>query len=192
MSEFWFYLKMGMDHILDSNGIDHLLFIVAMCVFFTLQEWRRLLILITAFTVGHSVTLALSGFGVVPVNTYWIELLIPVTIILTCINNLLKLFSNKAPNYAILYAMVLIFGFIHGLGFSNFFKQMLFEDDNLLFTLLSFNIGIEVGQLIIVAVLLFVLSLLLYIFKKLKHKHLIVAISIITLLLSVKLFLEKI
>jgi len=192
MNEFWFYLEMGVNHILDINGIDHLLFIVAMCVFFTLKEWKRLLVLITAFTIGHSITLALAGLEIISVNTYLVEILIPITIILTCINNLLKSYSEKAVNYKILYGMVLVFGFIHGMGFSNFFKQMLFDGDSLVLTLLSFNLGIEVGQLVIVAALLLILGLLLFLFKKLQHKHLIVAISVITLLVSVQLLVDKI
>lgn len=191
MSEFWFYLQMGVNHILDINGIDHLLFIVAMCVFFTLKEWKKLLVLITAFTIGHSVTLALSGLEIITVNTHLVEILIPITIILTCINNLIKAYSEKAVNYKILYGMVLIFGFIHGMGFSNFFKQMLFDGDSLVLTLLSFNLGIEVGQLVIVAALVLVLSVLLSVFKKLQHKHLIILISVVTLLISAQLLIEK-
>ena len=172
MQTFVLFFKQGLSHILDLDGIDHLLFILAITVFFSLSQWRKLALLITAFTIGHSITLVLSVYDIFTLPRDIIEQLIPITIIVTCINNFIKVYKPTQINYQLLYTTVLIFGCIHGLAFSNFLKMAFFEDDNLLASLVGFNIGIELGQLIIVGVFLAAIQMAFRGFKKLKQDQL--------------------
>lgn len=181
------FFKQGLSHILDLDGIDHLLFILAITVFFSLSQWRKLALLITAFTIGHSITLVLSVYDIFTLPRDIIEQLIPITIIVTCINNFIKVYKPTQINYQLLYTIVLIFGCIHGLAFSNFLKMAFFEDDNLLASLVGFNIGIELGQLIIVGVFLAAIQMAFRRFKKLKHEHVIISCSAIILIFAVKI-----
>lgn len=184
------FFKQGLSHILDLDGIDHLLFILAITVFFSLSQWRKLALLITAFTIGHSITLVLSVYDIFTLPRDIIEQLIPITIIVTCINNFIKVYKPTQINYQLLYTIVLIFGCIHGLAFSNFLKMAFFEDDNLLASLVGFNIGIELGQLIIVGVFLAAIQMAFRGFKKLKHEHVIISCSAIILIFAVKILWE--
>ena len=187
MHTFVLFFKQGLSHILDLDGIDHLLFILAITVIFSLSQWRKLALLITAFTIGHSITLVLSVYDIFTLPRDIIEQLIPITIIVTCINNFIKVYKPTQINYQLLYTTVLIFGCIHGLAFSNFLKMAFFEDDNLLASLVGFNIGIELGQLIIVGVLLAAIQMAFRGFKKLKHEHVIISCSAIILIFAVKI-----
>jgi H+/Cl- antiporter ClcA len=154
MSTFSVYFGLGRDHIADINGIDHILFIVALCVRYQLSDWKKLLILITAFTIGHSITLALSVFNFVSISTEWIEFLIPVTIILTAFSNFFVKKFQFREKFPLIYYLALFFGLIHGLGFSNYLKSLLGQSNNIVTELLAFNLGLEIGQLLIVACLL--------------------------------------
>ena len=187
MHTFVLFFKQGLSHILDLDGIDHLLFILAITVIFSLSQWRKLALLITAFTIGHSITLVLSVYDIFTLPRDIIEQLIPITIIVTCINNFIKVYKPTQINYQLLYTTVLIFGCIHGLAFSNFLKMAFFEDDNLLASLVGFNIGIELGQLIIVGVFLAAIQMAFRRFKKLKHEHVIISCSAIILIFAVKI-----
>ena len=187
MQTFALFFKQGLSHILDIDGIDHMLFILAMTVFFNPSHWKKLALLITAFTVGHSITLALSVYDVITLKRNLVEQLIPITIIITCINNFFKVYKPTQINYQLLYAVVLVFGCIHGLAFSNFLKMVFFEDDNLLASLVGFNLGIEFGQLLIVGVFLATIQTALYCFKKLKHDHIIITSSALIMLCALKI-----
>jgi len=187
MQTFVFFFKQGLSHILDIDGIDHLLFILAITVFFSISQWKKLALLITAFTIGHSITLVLSVYDIFTLPRDITEQLIPITIIVTCINNFIKVYKPTQINYQLLYVMVLIFGCIHGLAFSNFLKMAFFEDDNLLASLVGFNIGIELGQLMIVGVFLATIQTAFFCFKKLKHQHVIIACSTLILIFAVKI-----
>lgn len=161
-SEFLTYMELGFEHISDLQGYDHILFIVALCAIYRIGEWRKVALLVTAFTLGHSLTLALAALDVIRVSAAWIEFLIPVTIFLTALYNAVihKIGDrtegtfSKQLNWNYLFA--LLFGLIHGMGFSNFFRSMLMpgEEGSLVKQLLAFNIGVELGQLAIVAVIL--------------------------------------
>jgi len=155
MGDFELYFTLGRQHIADLKGLDHILFITALCLRYTFSDWKKVLILVTAFTIGHSITLALSIFKIIHFSTRWIEFLIPVTIIFTALNNLfIKKFAFKSK-YPLIYFLALFFGLIHGLGFSNYLKSLLGHGQTVVMQLLAFNIGLEIGQLIIVfAVLL--------------------------------------
>lgn len=154
-----FFLS-GWEHIVDINAYDHLLFVMTLCAAFKLKEWKQILIIITAFTIGHSGTLILSAFDIIPADPKLIDLLIPFTIMLTAISNVMNYDKNrKFSDAKIKYSIALVFGLIHGLAFASNFKFMLFSD-NILMPLFLFNIGIEAGQLFIV--LLFMIALWFY------------------------------
>jgi hypothetical protein len=150
MAQFKTYFGLGLEHILDVQGYDHVLFIIALCAIYTYDDWKRLLILVTAFTLGHSVTLALATLDIISVNRDLIEFLIPVTILITAISNILRKQGVRKSRFSLNYYYALFFGLIHGLGFSNYLKMILGGSQKLLIPLLSFNLGIEAGQIIIV------------------------------------------
>ena len=151
MNQFSAYLEMGFGHISDLKGYDHILFIIVLCAVYNYSDWRKVAILITAFTIGHSTTLALSALKIVVGNSYWIEILIPVTILFASIHNISFKESNSKTNHVYNYLLVLAFGFIHGLGFSSFFNALMGDSMNITLPLFAFNIGLELGQLLIVA-----------------------------------------
>ena len=160
MSTFSLYFKLGLTHILDIQGYDHILFVVALCALYLLRDWRKLLILVTAFTVGHSITLALATLRLVQINPALIEFLIPVTIFITAVTNIVRKRGPALPQVAPLnYAFALFFGLIHGLGFSNYLRSLLGRGESLLVPLLSFNLGLELGQVVIVLIFLLTSSL---------------------------------
>jgi hypothetical protein len=156
MSEFQVYFEEGREHILNWRfGYDHILFVVALCALYLIRDWKKVLILVTAFTVGHSVTLALAAVGLIPVNEKLIEFLIPTTIFVTAVTNLFKDEETiDQRNFHINYAYALLFGLIHGMGFSNYFRTILGKDRGIVSQLLAFNIGLELGQIIIVVIFL--------------------------------------
>ena len=163
MSDFSIYFQLGWQHILDLNGYDHILFVMVLCCSYVLKDWKKILWLVTAFTLGHSLTLALAAFKILNVNTAWIEFLIPITILITAIYNLPKRRKQRSP--ALLYTMTLAFGLIHGLGFSNYLQSLLGKEANIFLPLISFNIGLEFGQLIIVFFVILLSELMLKIFS---------------------------
>lgn len=163
------YTKLGFDHILDPRGYDHILFVVALCAIYLLKDWRKVLILVTAFTIGHSLTLAISSLDIISISASLVETLIPITIVLTCIYNIFKT-ALKDEKHIVNYLIALGFGFIHGLGFSNFFKALIDEEESIVAPLFYFNVGVELGQIIIV-VLTLLLSYLIVDLLKVKQKY---------------------
>ncbi len=154
MSNFRMFFPMGIQHITDLNGIDHILFITALCLRYLWTDWKKLLVLVTAFTIGHSITLALSTLNIINIPRNWTEFFIAITIIVTAINNcFVKDFKFKTK-YPSIYFFALFFGLIHGLGFSSLLKSMLGKDENIVMQLFAFNLGLEVGQLVIVSIIL--------------------------------------
>ena len=162
MSVFTTYLQLGFWHIWSWQATDHLTFLLALCAPYALAEWRRVVALVTSFTVGHSLTLALATLGLVGVNAPVIEALIPVTIMLTALLNIKQAgradarLQRRPP--AVLWAgpnaLALAFGLIHGLGFSNYLRSLLGENSRPVAELLSFNLGVELGQLLVVGIIL--------------------------------------
>ncbi len=153
---FHLFLKLGFDHILGSKAYDHILFVIALCAIYKLVEWRKVAILVTAFTLGHSLTLALAALDLIRFPSPVIEFLIPVTIFLTAIFNLFVPGEKEKRRINLNYFFALFFGLIHGMGFSNFFKSSLLpgEENQLVAQLFAFNIGVELGQLVIVGMIL--------------------------------------
>jgi len=162
LQDFPLYFQLGITHILDWQGYDHILFVMALCGVYAWQDWRKLLILVTAFTVGHSLTLALSVFNVIPVSVSLIEFLIPVTIVITSLVNILRKNQNKT-SWLLTYLLTLMFGLIHGMGFSKYLKSLL--GSQVVGPLLAFNVGLEVGQLAIVFITLLLSFLVLNWFR---------------------------
>ena len=155
MSIFELYFKLGIQHIADLKGYDHILFILTLCVVYRITEWRKLLILITAFTIGHSLTLVLATLNLLRIDGDLIEWLIPLTIFITALANVLM--ERKQYSLAlhkVKYIAALFFGLIHGLGFSNYLRALLGSEKSMLLPLFSFNLGIETGQILIVAIIL--------------------------------------
>jgi hypothetical protein len=175
MNEFWLWFSTGTEHILDWNGYDHILYVIALCVLFSVNQWKNLLILVTAFTIGHSLALAISTFNIFTIKQNYIEVLISLTIAITCLVNIKyrylvsKQQYEKKINYWLNYALALVFGLIHGMGFSYLLKSMLGKENSIIIPLFSFNIGLEFGQLIIVFSMLLI-SVFLIRFTRIK-KH---------------------
>lgn len=191
MNQFQLYFKLGYQHILDLDGFDHILFVIALCVIYLMRDWKKILILVTAFTIGHSLTLALATLKIVKVDTDLVEFLIPVTIALTCLSNIFKPKPAGGNGYVQLnYALALFFGLIHGLGFSNYLSALLGRESSIFQPLLAFNVGLEVGQLVIVSIFLIVSSLMVGILG-VKRKEWILIISSIVLGMSVMMILEN-
>lgn len=157
MSEFALYFRISWQHIVAWEGYDHILFIVALSAIYLLSDWKKVLILVTAFTLGHSITLALSVLNIVRVPTRLIEFLIPVTIFITALFNIIRRQEAEKPGAIQLnYFFALFFGLIHGMAFSNQLKSLLGTDASIVTPLLSFNLGLEFGQVLIVIIVLLV------------------------------------
>ncbi|MEM9001283.1 MAG: HupE/UreJ family protein [Bacteroidota bacterium] len=151
MHPFEFYLKLGFEHISNLAGYDHILFLVVLCAVYRIEQWRKILILVTAFTIGHSVTLALVSLDIFTIPSRIIKFLIPATIFITALHNVIG--QNTLENFSKMYqnyAMALFFGFIHGMDFSNYFKALIMGTSSIFVPLLGFNLGIELGQLLVV------------------------------------------
>lgn len=155
VSEFALYFGLGKDHILDTNGYDHILFVIALSAVYLLHDWKKVLILVTAFTIGHSITLALATLRIVAFPGEVIEFLIPLTIFITATANIFKRdHASSKTAIQLNYVFALFFGLIHGLGFSNYLRELLGQSQNIVTPLFAFNVGLELGQLIIVAIFL--------------------------------------
>lgn len=153
MQDFPLYFDLGWHHILDWNGYDHILFVMALCGIYTAKDWKKVLVIVTAFTIGHSITLALSVFNLVHINTALIEFLIPLTIMITAFSNIIRK-RAASKNIKPAYVLALCFGLIHGMGFSNYLKSLLGKSSSIVVELLAFNLGLEAGQVVIVAITL--------------------------------------
>ena len=158
MSEFWIYFNTGLRHVLDINAYDHVLFLIALTIPYAFKDWKRVLLLVTLFTVGHTLALLLSVYNFVRINIALVEFLIPITILITALFHLFTASKNaKKENISFVTVVTLFFGIIHGLGFSNYFNTILPGDaSEKLIPLLEFALGIEAAQ---VTIVLFVLLL---------------------------------
>jgi hypothetical protein len=155
MSDFVFYFSLGWKHIISLDALDHQLFILALAAVYTFKNIRQVLILVTAFTIGHSLTLALSVLDVIRFSSKWVEFLIPCTIFITALNNILRV-DKKEGSAQVNYYLALGFGLIHGMGFANSIRIMLAQGQGIGMGLFGFNVGLEVGQIMVVAIILMV------------------------------------
>jgi hypothetical protein len=156
MSQFWLYFKVGLTHVLDIHAYDHVLFLIALMVPYAFKDWKRIFVLVSLFTLGHTLSLLLSVFGIVSVKDSLVEFLIPITILLTAVFHLFTAGkSSKNESITFVAVITLFFGIIHGLGFSNYFKTILpGKTSDKLLPLLEFALGIECAQIIVVFVVL--------------------------------------
>jgi hypothetical protein len=190
MSDFAFYFKMGWEHIISKDALDHQLFILALACVYTIWDIKKVLILVTAFTMGHSLTLALSVYDIIRFSSKWVEFLIPCTIFITALNNIFQV-DSKGKSARINYYLALCFGLIHGMGFANAIRIMLAKDQTIGWGLFGFNIGLEAGQIFCVAIILIVSILFLNGFK-VKRRDWIFFLSSGVFALSLKMALERI
>lgn len=189
MSEFELYFALGLEHILDLNGYDHILFVLALCAVYSHDDWKRILILVTAFTIGHSITLAMATLGIIKINSDLVEFLIPITIFITALSNLLNRSTTQTSKISINYAYALFFGLIHGMGFSNYLQSLLGKSASIVAPLFAFNIGLEVGQIIIVVIFMS-LGFIAVQHVKIRQRIWTVAISAAIMALSAVLIFE--
>lgn len=189
---FSLYFSLGFEHISDLTGYDHILFLISICVVYLLKDWKKVLVLVTAFTIGHSVTLALATLNLINISTELIEFLIPVTILISAFFVFFdrsKEFSRKYHLYK--YAAAMFFGLIHGLGFSNYLRAILGSEENILLPLFSFNIGLETGQILIVLICLLIAELIINVFKVKKREFILImagAVAGIALIMIIERF----
>ena len=179
MNDFYLYVKMGLNHVLDFTAYDHILFLIVLAVVFNFNQWKKVLWLVTLFTIGHSVTLALSAYGILKIRIDLIEFLIPATIFFTGAINVFtaKKASQGKENTNLILA--LLFGLIHGLGFSNYFKMMIGKEEDKLLPLLEFALGIEIAQVLIVLGILIIGTILQNFFKATRRDWILVCSSIV-------------
>ena len=177
MDDFLFYTKLGLHHILDPKAYDHLLFLVALTLPYLYKQLRQLVVLVTVFTIGHTISLWAASAGIVRISASWIEFLIPITILLTALHVLYWNKTITAKPSAPFTLLALFFGVIHGLGFSNYFS-MVFADKGIGLPLLYFTIGIEAAQILIVIAVVFMNTVLSHLGVS-KRDRLLVGSSII-------------
>lgn len=188
MNDFTTYFYWGWDHIISLDALDHILFITALAVIFRLEEWRQVLVLVTAFTIGHFLTLWLSVLDLIRFSPQWVEFLIPLTIVITAVVNLFNLSARLS--IGLHYGLALGFGLIHGMGYANAIRFSLMEEQSLGWSLLAFNLGLEIGQLFVVLMIL-LLGGLVGRFTKIGLRLWIVIISSVILLLSLNMVVDR-
>lgn len=190
MQDFLFYLNLGWEHIISLDALDHQLFVLVLVAVFGLKDWKKILWLVTAFTVGHSITLALSVLDFMRVPGKWVEFLIPLTIFITAFDNILMRNRQKSL-MQMNYYLALFFGLIHGMGFANTARMMMAEEQHIFMPLLGFNIGLELGQIVVVAIILAVQYILVNLFK-VNKKDWIMFVSSAVFALSLQMALERV
>ena len=170
MNLFHLYFNLGVHHIINFEAYDHILFIITLVAVYQLKDWKKIIILVTAFTIGHTTTLALATLGILRVSTDLVEFLIAVTIFLTSITNLLQKSDNFSRSVHLFkYSLALFFGLIHGLGFSTYLRSLLGTESSIVTPLFAFNLGVETGQLILVTIIILVNYLLIRFFSMKQH-----------------------
>ena len=189
MNDFVFYFKIGWEHIINTKALDHILFIAALATIYLLKEWKQVFILVTAFTIGHGITLFLSAKNIINVETGLVEFLIACTIVSTALSNFfLKTFT--LGSIRINYFLALFFGLIHGLAFAQTLKWILAEDQSFIVAWLSFSAGLELGQMLIVLIIL-LLAQVFVVLLKLNRRYWTMTISVIVLGLGLQLAVER-
>lgn len=180
MDQFWIFFKLGLTHVLDWNAYDHVLFLSVLVAAYSFFEWKRVLWLVTLFTLGHTLSLILAAYGIVKVNSAYVEFLIPITIFITALYNIFTVGKKSKRNgMGLLLFTTLFFGVVHGLGFSGYFKLITEGTNSTLLPLLEFALGIEAAQIIVVFVVLLLAFIFQSIFRFSKRDWVLVISSII-------------
>ena len=190
MQDFMLYLKLGWEHIVSLDALDHQLFVLVLMAIFVFKDWKKILWVVTAFTIGHSITLALSVFDILRAPAKWVEFLIPLTIVITALDNILM--RNKPQNLMKMnYYLALFFGLVHGMGFANTARMMMSKEESIFVPLLGFNIGLEVGQIAVVVVIMILHFVMLTLFR-INKKEWVMFVSSAVFALALKMALERI
>ena len=181
MSQFWLYFRLGLEHVLDWNAYDHILFLIVLVAAYSFHSWKRVLWLVSIFTLGHTLSLFLSVYEIVLVDSSWIEFLIPVTILITAIFNMINAKKKESKNnISVLYLTTAFFGIIHGLGFSTYFKMIASGTESVFLPLLEFALGIETAQVIVVLCVM-ILGFILQNMLRIKRRDWILVVSAIVI-----------
>ena len=180
LENFWFHVEYGINHVLDINAYDHVLFLIGLTAPYAFKDWKRVLLLVSMFTLGHTLSLVLAAYNIVSVNASLVEFLIPITILIVAIYNVFTAGKGaQKEKIGILFFTTLFFGLIHGLGFAREFRMLVGDSDNKIVMLLEFALGIEIAQIIIVFVVLFLSYIGQTIFRFSKRDWVLVISSII-------------
>ncbi|MEJ2112499.1 MAG: HupE/UreJ family protein [Flavobacteriaceae bacterium] len=180
LENFWFNVQYGINHVLDINAYDHVLFLIVLSVPYIFKDWKRVLVLVTVFTLGHSLSLVLAAYNVVKINSQLVEFLIPMTILIVALFNLFTAGKGAQKNkVGVLFFSTLFFGLIHGLGFAREFQLMVGKSESKLETLIEFALGIEIAQIIIVFIVLFLGYLIQTIFRFSKRDWIMVISAVV-------------
>ncbi|MAO07941.1 MAG: HupE / UreJ protein [Alteromonas sp.] len=189
MSQFWLYFKLGLEHVLDWQAYDHILFIVALCAAYSWNRWKQLLLLVSMFTLGHTLSLFITHYGVLDVPPTWVEFLIPVTIMVAAIYNIVKVNTLQENEKSGWLSMVtLFFGGVHGFGFGRYFNQI--NDEKEVMPLIDFALGIELSQVIIVLAVLIV-GYFVKTFLKFQQRDWILVISSVVIGMAFPMLIEN-
>ncbi|MDX1602490.1 MAG: HupE/UreJ family protein [Salinimicrobium sediminis] len=181
MSQFWLYFRLGLEHVLDWNAYDHILFLIVLVAAYSFHSWKRVLWLVSIFTLGHTLSLFLSVYEIVLVDSSWIEFLIPVTILITAIFNMINAKKKESKNnISVLYLTTAFFGIIHGLGFSTYFKMIASGTESVFLPLLEFALGIETAQVIVVLCVM-IIGFILQNMLRVKRRDWILVVSAIVI-----------
>ncbi|TNJ45297.1 HupE/UreJ family protein [Tamlana fucoidanivorans] len=180
LENFWFNVEYGINHVLDINAYDHVLFLIVLTIPYVFKDWKRVLLLVSMFTLGHTLSLVLSTYGIVSVNASLVEFLIPITILVVALFNVFTAGKGaQKEKVGVLFLSTLFFGLIHGLGFAREFQILLGEQDSKLMLLLEFALGIEIAQIIIVFIVLFLGYMVQTIFRFSKRDWIMVISAIV-------------
>ena len=191
MDEFWIYLKLGLTHVLDVNAYDHVLYLIALVASYDFFRWKRVLWLVTIFTIGHTLSLVLAGYDILQVNMQWVEFLIPVSIIIASVYNLTIAGRRNQDNKKwLLYMVTLFFGLVHGFGFSSYFQMLAAKKDQILAMLIEFALGIELAQIIVVLMVLIIGFITKRAFRVAKRDWILVTSSLV-IGMALPILLEK-
>ena len=180
LENFWFNVEYGINHVLDINAYDHILFLIVLTIPYAFKDWKRVFLLVSMFTLGHTLSLVLAAYSVVRVNAQIVEFLIPITILVVALFNVFT--SGKGAQkekVGVLFLSTLFFGLIHGLGFAREFQMLLGDSDSKLVLLLEFALGIELAQVIIVFLVLFLGYIVQTIFRFSKRDWIMVVSAIV-------------
>lgn len=190
MQDFIFYFLIGWKHILSWDATDHIYFITALAIIYSFSDWKKVLVLVTAFTIGHAITLYLSALDVFRFSVEWVEFAIPCTIVVTAASNLF-IEEEKKTKGMLQYLLALGFGLVHGMGYANYIRMMLSSNQNLVSSLFSFNVGLEIGQILVVVLVLsskWLLGSYNLVSARLLTLGVSICISIVSLILAVERF----
>ena len=193
LENFWFNVEYGMNHVLDINAYDHVLFLIVLTIPYVFKDWKRVLLLVSVFTIGHTLSLTLAAYGAFRVSDELVEFLIPVTILIVALFNVFTAGRGaQKERIGVLFLSTLFFGLVHGLGFAREFRMFVGSSESKLVPLLEFALGIEIAQIIIVFLVLFLGFLFQTVFRFSRRDWIMVVSSVVVGLTIPMLFSNKI